>query len=266
MAHSYVMSHDDERDAFRAFLRTFPSTVLLIDTYDTVEGARRVVEVVGELGPGDRRPTGVRLDSGDLDALSREVRAVLDAGGCADLQILASGDLDEHAVAALAGAGAPIDAFGVGTRMGTSADEPHLSVVYKLAELGGRPRVKLAPGKRTLPGRKQVHRVEAGGTAVRDVVALVDEPPPPASRPLLAPVVDRGRRTLAPPDLPAAQARRAAAVAGLPAALRSLDPAASPYPVVVSAALSALAVQAEHADGAAGGDPGGDGGRRRAAP
>jgi len=187
----------------------------------------------------------VRLDSGDLSVLSRQVRAVLDEGGCPDVQILASGDLDEHRVDELVREGAPIDSFGVGTRMGTSADHPYLGVVYKLVEENGEPKVKLAPGKRTLPGRKQVHRVEEGGEARRDVVCRVDEPAPPHSRPLLAPVIDRGRRVLPPADLNAARARREAAVASLPAELRDLTPAEQPYPVEVSPALEALAALAE---------------------
>jgi nicotinate phosphoribosyltransferase len=249
MAHSYVMSHDDEREAFRSFLRAFPGAVLLIDTYDTLEGARRVVEVLEEIGPGEARPKGVRIDSGDLDALSRKVRAILDAGGGHDVQILVSGDLDEHSVHRLVQSGAPIDAFGVGTRMGTSADHPYLSVVYKLVELDGQPRVKLAPGKKTLPGRKQVHRRVVAGAAIEDVVTLAGEEGPPRSRPLLFPVVHRGRRVLPPADLVAARERRAEAVAGLPAELRSLHPAKRAYPVSLSRPLARLARDVAH-DGA----------------
>ena len=187
MAHSYVMAHDHERAAFAAFLRRYGETaVLLIDTYDTVQGAHEAVAAMAVTGI---RARGVRLDSGDLAALATEVRAVLDASGYADVQIIASGDLDEHRVAALVAGGAPIDAFGVGTRMGTSADAPYLGVVYKLVEQAGEGRAKSSPGKASYPGRKQVWR--ATGC---DTLALDHEPVPPGARPLLATVWRDGRR------------------------------------------------------------------------
>jgi nicotinate phosphoribosyltransferase len=208
MAHSYVMAHQTEEDAYAAFLRRYGgNAVLLIDTYDTVEGARRAADVMTATGITAR---GVRLDSGDLDRLSRQVRAVLDDAGYTGVQILASGDLDEYRVADLVGAGAPIDAFGVGTRMGTSDDAPSLGMVYKLAEQAGQPRLKLSAGKETLPGRKQVWRTD--GT---DVIGLVDEDGPPNGRPLLRPVWRDGRR-LEPSDLGAARLRCAAALAAAP--------------------------------------------------
>jgi nicotinate phosphoribosyltransferase len=182
---------------------------LLIDTYDTVEGARRAAKVMTATGVTAR---GVRLDSGDLDRLSREVRAVLDEEGFTGVQILASGDLDEYRVADLVAAGAPIDAFGVGTRMGTSEDAPSLGMVYKLAEQGGQPRLKLSAGKQTLPGRKQVWRTDR-----TDVIGLVDDDGPPNGRPLLRPVWRDGHR-LEPPDLAAARRRCAGALAAAPIA------------------------------------------------
>jgi nicotinate phosphoribosyltransferase len=159
MAHAYVMAHDDERDAFRSYARAFPDgAVLLLDTYDTVQGARHAVEVAHELAGDGIRIAAVRLDSGDLGVLARQVRGVLDDGGLGDVRIVASGDLDEHRIAQLVGDGAPVDAFGVGTQLGTSADAPALGGVYKLVEDEGGPRLKLSPGKATLPGRKQVWR------------------------------------------------------------------------------------------------------------
>jgi nicotinate phosphoribosyltransferase len=190
MAHSYVMAHDDEIDAFRWYLRSYGSaSVLLIDTYDTAEGARRAVAAMDELGVAAR---GVRLDSGDLASLAKQVRVILDEGGYPGVQILASGDLDEDRVAELVAAGAPIDAFGVGTRLGTSADAPYLGMVYKLAEQDGEPRVKLAPGKKTLPGLKQIWRYPD-----HDLIALDGEEVPAGGRPLLAPVW-RGEGRLRP--------------------------------------------------------------------
>jgi nicotinate phosphoribosyltransferase len=239
MAHSFVMAYDDERDAFRAYARAFPrSAVLLIDTYDTVTGAHRAVEVADELAAEGIAITGVRLDSGDLAALSHQVRAVLDEAGLSGVQIIASGDLDEHAVAALLAAGAPIDAFGVGTRLGTSADAPHLGAVYKLVDDAGGPRMKLATGKVTLPGRKQVWRL-----ADRDVLALHDEHVP-GGRPLLVPVMAAGRRTSVEP-LARIRERAMATIDWLPAPLRSLDVAHAPvWQVDVSPGLDELSVRA----------------------
>ena len=217
MAHAFVMAHDDEKDAFRHYARCFPDgATLLVDTYDTVEGARRAVEVAHELAPEGIAIHAVRLDSGDLDELSRAVRAVLDDGGLPGVQILASGDLDEHRIAELVRAGAPVDAFGVGTQLGTSADAPSLGAVYKLVEDEGGPRMKLSEGKQTLPGRKQVWR--SGAT---DVLGLADETGHDG-RPLCVQVMEGGEDTGANGDLTAARERCRAALAELPPADRAL--------------------------------------------
>jgi nicotinate phosphoribosyltransferase len=201
MAHSYVMAHDDETDAFRTFLRRYGSAaVLLVDTYDTAEGTRRAVDAMVAEGVA---ASGIRLDSGDLAALAVEARRILDDAGFTGVRILASGDLDEDRIAALVDAGAPIDSFGVGTRLGTSSDAPYLGMVYKLSEQGGEPRLKLSPGKRTLPGLKQVWRLPG-----RDVVALASEPGPAGARPLLEPVRSG---TMSPADALAAARERCAA-------------------------------------------------------
>ncbi|MGH9112039.1 MAG: nicotinate phosphoribosyltransferase, partial [Acidimicrobiales bacterium] len=219
MAHSFVMSFDDERDAFRAYARSFPQgTVLLIDTYDTVEGARNAAEVAHDLAGEGIHISGVRLDSGDLGALAVDVRSVLDAAGLHDVQILATGDLDEHRIAALLAGGAPIDAFGVGTQLGTSADAPWLGAVYKLVDDAKGPKMKLAEGKVTLPGRKQVWRFDD-----HDVLGLHDEDVP-AGRPLLARVMDGGRRLGSPEPLDAIRQRCVAALGALPPGLRALEP------------------------------------------
>ncbi|MGH9229753.1 MAG: nicotinate phosphoribosyltransferase [Acidimicrobiales bacterium] len=237
MAHSFVMSFDDERDAFRAYARSFPQhSVLLIDTYDTVGGARHAAEVAQELAGEGIRVSAVRLDSGDLGRLAVDVRAVLDEAGLADVEILASGDLDEHRIADLLAAGAPIDAFGVGTQLGTSGDAPSLGAVYKLVDDALGPRMKLAEGKVTLPGRKQVWRF-----ADRDVLGLHDEDVS-GGRALLVRAMAEGRRVQSPEPLAATRERCLGALAGLPPGLRSLEPADDPvWPVDVSTGLGALA-------------------------
>ena len=239
MAHSFVMAFDDEREAFLAYARSFPSgVVLLIDTYDTVRGAQNAVEVARRLAAEGIELAGVRLDSGDLAALSVEVRAVLDAAGLDDVAIFASGDLDEHRILELCRAGAPIDAFGVGTQLGTSADAPTLGVVYKLVEDADGPKMKLASGKVTLPGRKQVWRRDDG-----DTVGLADEGCD--GRPLLRRVMARGRRIGQPEPIATARERCTAALAALPDGVRSLDPVAPgegpAWPVATSAGLRSLA-------------------------
>jgi nicotinate phosphoribosyltransferase len=240
MAHSYVMSFGREIDAFRQYAADFPGqATLLLDTYDTIEGAQNAVVVGRELAANGETLHGVRLDSGDMDALSREVRAMLDAAGLRDTQIFASGDLDEHKIGALLSAGAPIDAFGVGTQLGTSADAPALGAVYKLVENTSGPRMKRSTGKATLPGTKQVYRVERGGTFEHDTIALAEEPAM-EGRPLLEPVMRGGRRTGPSPLLPAVRDRTAVSVRALPAHLRALDGPRTPYPVGISAGIQAL--------------------------
>ncbi len=191
MAHSYIQAHDDEAAAFRAFARLYPGTILLVDTYDTIGAVGKIIELARTLGP-DFRVGGIRLDSGDLDALSREARRLLDAAGLGSVTIFASGGLDEDAVARLVAAGAPIDGFGVGTDMGVSRDVPALDMAYKLVAYAGRARTKLSPGKELLPGSKQIFRVERDGQADHDVIAARDERLD--GRPLLDTVMSGGRR------------------------------------------------------------------------
>lgn len=238
MAHSYVQAHGSEAEAFRAFLRIHPRSILLVDTYDTLEGVRTVVRLAREMGDAFRA-RGIRLDSGDLAALARESRAILDAAGLKHLEIFASGGLDEWSVRELVRGGAPIDGFGVGTGMGVSADAPSLDIAYKLTEYAGRGRLKLSQGKPILPGRKQVFRREEGGRAVGDVLARADEVLP--GRPLLVKVMEGGRRLPAgrvPLEEIRERARRELAV--LPPRLLDLEPADEPYPVEVSPGLEAL--------------------------
>ena len=180
MAHSFVTSFDREIDAFRAYVDSFPdSSTLLVDTYDTVEGTRNAVRVALEMRERGHALRAIRLDSGDLLALSKECRAILDSEGLSEVQIFASGGLDEMEIERLLREGAPIDGFGVGTRLGVSADAPAVDSVYKLVVYDGRPVLKLSSEKQTLPGRKQVYRrYDEGGRPLRDVIALADEPAP----------------------------------------------------------------------------------------
>lgn len=235
MAHSYVQAHDHETDAFRAFLGVFPETILLVDTYDTLRGVRRVIDLARELGD-EFRARGIRLDSGELCGLSFRARELLDAAGLQRLEIFASGGLDEYEIDALVSAGAPIDAFGVGTAMGVSDDAPALDMAYKLAEYAGKGRLKTSPGKAILPGRKQVHRVEEDGRAARDVIGRWGEELP--GRPLLRQVMREGRTVEdAHVTLDAARAHAGRELALLPDRVRAIDPADPPYPVAVSPAL-----------------------------
>jgi nicotinate phosphoribosyltransferase len=227
MAHSYVEAFLNERSAFRAFARDFPqNAIFLVDTYDTVAGVRAAVDVVAELGLSG--PVGIRLDSGDLGDLARRAREVLDAAGLSRARILASGGLDEYDMADLVAHGAPIDAYGIGTKMGVSADAPSLDSAYKLVAYGDRAVMKLSTGKVTWPGAKQVFR---GRTAADgDVLALREEPAPPGYDRLLVPVMQAGRR-VTPPD-PAGEVRAArdrfnADLAWLPAEAKQL---VSPVP------------------------------------
>ncbi|WP_061962625.1 nicotinate phosphoribosyltransferase [Demequina flava] len=242
MAHSYVMAFEDEVDAFRRFARDFPtSAVLLIDTYDTVEGAHRAVQVARELADEGVRLRGVRLDSGDLAALSHKVREVLDEGGLEDVRIIVSGDLDEYRITELLEAGAPCDAFGVGTQMGVSADAPALSAVYKLAEYEGRPVLKMSTGKDSLPGRKQVWRREVDGGFGADVIGLADESL--EGRPLLEHVMADGSPVGETRSLADARDRCARALTSLPDSLRSLDVSDPQDEVPTSPRLRALVTE-----------------------
>ncbi len=236
MAHSFIQAHPDELSAFRAFVRVYPSTILLVDTFDTLQGVENVIRLAKELG--DRfQVRGIRLDSGDLLELSKAARARLDEAGLSRVEIFASGGLDEYEIERLVSGGAPIQGFGVGTAMGVSADAPSLDVAYKLVSYEGETRVKLSPGKELLPGQKQVFRIEDNGVAARDVLACIGEALP--GRPLLSPVMRAGRRLSPPEPLDRIRARAREEIARLPAALRQISRAELPYLVEPSAALLA---------------------------
>ncbi|MDE3075761.1 MAG: nicotinate phosphoribosyltransferase, partial [Chloroflexota bacterium] len=235
MAHSYVEAHDREIEAFRAFARTYPETTLLVDTYDTESGVRLVGRLAEELGEAFR-VRGVRIDSGDLSALAKQARRILDAAGLRSVQIMASGGLDERAIDALLESGAPIAGFGVGTSVVVSNDAPSLDAAYKLVAYEGRGTMKLSTRKATLPGAKQVYRRREAGIAAGDVIALNGEAVP--GEPLLREVMRDGRRLPAGREsLEEARERAQAEVAALPDRLRALTPAQPPYPVEVSPGL-----------------------------
>jgi nicotinate phosphoribosyltransferase len=202
MAHAYVSSFGSELEAFRAFARSFPErTVLLIDTYDTLAGARNAATVGQELAKNGYRLVGVRLDSGDIASLSQGVREILDEAGLADAKIFASSSFDEHKIERTLRAGASIDAFGVGTRMGVSADAPYFDMAYKLVQYGERPIRKLSTGKINLAGEKQVFRTTGpGGRFAGDVIGTRDETIEGAE-PLLEPVMKNGALTRKQPSL-----------------------------------------------------------------
>ncbi len=236
MAHSWVMAFEDEVEAFRTYIDVFgASTTLLIDTYDTVQAARRIVEA-------GLHPAAVRLDSGDLGALAKEVRSIFDAGGLTATRILASGDLDEHRIAALLADGAPIDAFGVGTSISTVRDAPALGAVYKLVdtEHEGRhtPAIKLSTGKMTLPGLKQVWRVVDGGVIAHDTLGLLGETQ--RGRPLLRCVMRDGKRTMASGSIAEIAKTAERSREELPSRVRAIDQSES-VAVTVTPALKALA-------------------------
>lgn len=236
MAHSYIQAHEDESEAFRAFVEIYPKTVLLVDTYDTMEGIQKVIELSKNLGE-KFQVRAVRLDSGDLLTLSRNARQALDAAGHKEMEIMASGGLDEDAIADLLSSNAPIDGFGVGTSMGVSSDAPGLDIAYKLCEYAGGGRLKLSSGKPVLPGRKQIFRLEQEGKDVRDTIARSSEHLP--GRPLLETVMRNGRRLPAGTvDLKDMRRHAQAQIARLPDPVTKIDDARPPYPVEVSTALS----------------------------
>jgi nicotinate phosphoribosyltransferase len=253
MAHSYVQAFEDEAQAFDHFARSQPgNATLLIDTYETEAAARTVVRVAGALARDGIGIRAVRIDSGDLGWHARQVRAILDAGGLRAVQILASGNLDEDRLHELVRAGAPIDGFGVGTRMNTSADAPFLDCAYKLTEYEGVARRKRSEGKATWPGRKQVRRRCDEGVMCGDVLAVEGEDLPGA--PLLQRVMAGGVRLGAAPSLQASRALAAEQIAALAAPLRELDPA-PPYPVALSDGLVALARSVDQRLGAQAKEP-----------
>jgi nicotinate phosphoribosyltransferase len=244
MAHSFVQAWDDEATAFESFARARPNNlVLLIDTYDTIAAARKVVALAPRLRSAGITIRGVRLDSGDLAALAKTVRHILDAGGLADVTVFASGGIDEHEIGRLLAAGAPIDGFGVGTSLTTSSDAPALDCAYKLQEYAGTARRKHSSGKATWPGRKQVwRRLGHDGRMADDTISLEDDRQ--TGEPLIVPVMREGRRLTPSQTFAESRARLGRELESLPDALRGLA-TAEPYAVVVGEALTRLAAEVD---------------------
>lgn len=243
MAHSYIEAHDDEETAFLNFALANPNNVtLLIDTYDTLQGAQTAAQVAVKLAERNIRVRAVRLDSGDLFVLSHAVRTILNEKGFPDIQIFASGNLDEYAVEDLLGRGAPIDGFGIGTRLDTSADVPYLECAYKLMEYAGVPRLKKSSGKGTYPGRKQVYRRMREGRMAGDTIGLENEVPD--GFPLMEKIMGKGKRLATPKDLQTLAQSTGEQMKTLPAELLLLEGTVS-YPVRISAALLRLKEETE---------------------
>jgi nicotinate phosphoribosyltransferase len=240
MAHSFIQAHDDEAAAFEMFAESRPDNLtLLIDSYDTKAGAHKVVALAPRLAARGIKIRAVRLDSGDLIALSKSVRRILDEGGLTDVRIFASGGLTEDSIAAMLHAGASIDGFGMGTSLTTSSDVAALDCVYKLQEYAGLPRRKQSTGKATWPGRKQVWRkYDAAGRMCGDVLSLESDKQP--GEPLLQLVMQGGRRVAPSPPLADIRTRAARDLAHLPEPLRRLEPGTF-YQVEIGTALQHLA-------------------------
>lgn len=237
MAHSYIQAFEDETKAFERFTAQWPETTLLVDTWDTLRGVDRVIELIRRHDDGKPPVRAIRLDSGDLLALSREARAKLDAAGLESIKIVASSSLNEYRIRKLLDAGAPIDAFGVGTEWAVSPDAPELDFAYKLAEFDGQPRMKASSGKATWPGAKQVWRHWKRGRMLGDVITARGEPGPEGTQGMLRPVIEGGE--LLPGTLSSLTEAREHArrqLDGLPEALHSLE-RVDPYPVRVSDGL-----------------------------
>lgn len=247
MAHAFIQAHDEELAAFEHFARAQPdNVVLLIDTYDTEAAASKVVELAGRLAEEGIPIKGVRIDSGDLAEHARKVRKILNDGGHPEITIFASGNLDEYALAELMKKEAPIDGFGIGTHLDTSADRSYLDYVYKLQEYAGIARRKRSEGKATWPGRKQVYRYRDGqGRLAYDLLTLEADPHP--GEPLIKPVMRVGKRVASPEPLSHMRDRVAEGLASLPERLRGLEQTTPPYEVRVSEAIQRLAAQVDRA-------------------
>jgi nicotinate phosphoribosyltransferase len=232
MAHSFVQAFDEELQAFETYARLYPGTTLLVDTYDTLSGVDRVIELAASLGTRFD-VSAIRLDSGDLHALSRAARQRLDAAGLQRVEVFASSSLDEHQIARLLAGSSPIDGFGVGTALAIAQDAPSLDMAYKLVEYDAIGRTKLSSDKVIYPGRKQVFRRVEHGVFAGDTIGQADEALP--GEPLLVQVMKGGRR-LSPGEqtLHDARARARMQVDALPRHLRALEPCGAAYPVGIS--------------------------------
>jgi len=242
MAHSFVQVHDDEMTAFENFAHSRPEgVVLLIDTYDTEAGARKVVQLAPKLKADGIAIRGIRIDSGDLATMATKVRGILDAGGLKDVIILVSGGINEDVLQVMTATKAPIDGFGIGVNLDASIDAPSLDCAYKLQQYAGKPRRKLSEGKVTWPGSKQVWRSYGADQRMRgDIVSLATDSQP--GEPLIVPIMRGGKRIVPAPTLAAIREHAARELARLPAPLQGLE-SGTEYPVQISKALTTLAAQ-----------------------
>ena len=235
MAHSYIQAHDDESVSFDSFARLYPETTLLVDTYDTLDGVRKVIDLSRKLGDSFH-VRAVRLDSGDLGGLALSTRKLLDGAGLQRVKIFASSGLDEYKIQELMNSGSPIDAFGVGTKMAVIADAPELDMAYKLVEYDGKGRLKLSTKKVLYPGRKQVVRRIENERMIGDVIGRFDERLP--GEPLLEPLILHGQPTTEV-ELRESRRRLQRELERLPEHLRGLEQVLSPYSVSFSELLEA---------------------------
>ena len=244
MAHSFVQIHDDEMTAFDNFARARPDgVILLIDTYDTEAGARKVVALAPKLKADGISIRGVRIDSGDLTEMARNVRRILDDGGLKDVIILVSGGINEDVLQGMMKANAPIDGFGIGVNLAASIDVPAFDCAYKLQEYAGKPKRKLSEGKATWPGRKQVWRAyDTNGRMRGDILSLENDKQ--TGEPLIVPVMRAGKRVSPSPTLAQIRERTTRDLARLPEALARLEPGVE-YPVKIADALTTLAGHAD---------------------
>jgi nicotinate phosphoribosyltransferase len=245
MAHSLILSHENELDAFREFNSMFPTGFLLVDTYDTLKAVTKLLK-------SGIRPYGVRLDSGDLYTLSSETRKLLDNAGCKDTKIMVSGDLNEHSISKLLADGAPIDSFGVGTELSTSRDNPVMNGVYKLVAVKIRNpanecgeyktlyKSKTSVGKETYPGSKQIGRLIEDNVLERDYLILENEKPPDKCLLLLKKYLEDGNSILEMPSIFEIQDYCLKQLELLPTALKSLDVEPVEFPVVISQKIKSL--------------------------
>jgi len=247
MAHSYILAHDSEKEAFLHYARSHPeNAVLLIDTYDTEQAAKKVVSIAPALKNEGIAIRGVRLDSGDLAEHAGRVRHILDRGGLNKVTIFASGNLDEYKLAEIEARHAPINGYGIGTRLTTSSDAPCLDCAYKLQEYAGIARRKISEGKATWPGRKQVYRIIEHGHMVSDIITVENDPQDGEA--LIHPVMQSGKIITPSPPLSAIREHAAKELAALPEHLRSLE-AASSFQVKISDVLKQLAREADERAG-----------------
>jgi nicotinate phosphoribosyltransferase len=241
MAHSFITSFEDELDAFRAFAYTFPEdTVLLVDTYDTLSGTRIAAEVGKEMALDGMELKGVRLDSGDIARLSKDVRGILRKEGFTETTIFASGGFDEYKIKRVLDQGGDIDSFGVGTKMGVSADAPYFDMAYKMVQYAGRPVLKLSPGKMTLASDKQVFRfTTTKGKLEKDVIGLRDDILE-EGEPLLKKVMGNGEIIEEFPSLSQIQTSFLDEFSLLDKKYKAIDKEGKEYPVSLSPRLKSL--------------------------